>query len=44
MALAGHHAANRDQRGGAETEFVRAEGGADEDISRKTQTAIDAKS
>ena len=43
MALAGHDAADGEERGGAETEFVGAEESANDDVARKFQAAVDAK-
>ena len=41
MALAHHDAAGRDQRRGGEAEFVRAEQGADHDVTSCAQAAVD---
>ena len=43
MALPGHDAADGEERGGAETEFVRAENGGKHDIARKLQASIHAE-
>ncbi len=43
MALASHHAADREERGGAETEFVCAKECANDNIARKFQAPIDTE-
>jgi len=43
MALAGHNAADGEERGGAEAEFVGAEECAYDDVARKFQAAVDAE-
>src|SRR6266404_6045918 len=43
MALSGHNAADGEERGGAETEFVRAKNGGKDDIAREFQAPIHAE-
>src|SRR5580692_8592154 len=43
MALARHHAADGEQRGGAEAELVGAEKGGDEDVAAEFEAAVRAK-
>lgn len=43
MALAGHDAADGEERGGAEAEFVGAEKSANDDVAREFQAAVNAK-
>src|SRR5579864_5513583 len=44
MALAGHDASDGDKGGGAETELVCTENGADENVAGEAETAVDAES
>jgi hypothetical protein len=43
MALASHDAADGEERGGAETKFVGAENGGENDIARELQATVDAE-
>src|SRR5580693_6098456 len=43
MALAGHDAADGEERSGAETEFVGAENGGEDDIAGEFQASVDAE-